>query len=113
MSDPRMYPESSNPRGLTNHIEVYGIGNGYKLARGSVALDGTNPTPVATGLTSIVGAVAQLRGATTPGVGTSVLTTGVSGSTLNIYAWKITATDNATLAASTGTETVDWIAIGT
>lgn len=113
MSDPRMYPSSSSPRALTNHVEVYGIGNGYKLARGSAALDGSNPTPIATGLTTIVGAVVTLRGTSAPGIGTSVLTTGISGATLNVYAWKVTDATDPTLIASTGTETFDWIAIGT
>ena len=36
------------------------------------------------------------------------LTTGV----LNVYAWKVTATNDATLIASTGTETFGWIAFG-
>jgi hypothetical protein len=33
--------------------------------------------------------------------------------TLNVYAWKNTSGTDPTLVASTGTETFDWIAIGT
>jgi predicted RecA/RadA family phage recombinase len=95
---------------------VTGVGAGYKIARGSAtALDGSNPTPIATGLTTIVSASVQLRGTAAPGDNTSVLTTDYTGSddTLNVYAWKNTSGSDPTLVASTGTETFDWIAIGT
>jgi hypothetical protein len=92
------------------------VAAGYKIARGGgAALDGSNPTPIATGLTTIVAAVVQLRGTAAPGDNTSVLTTDFSGSdgTLNVYAWKNTSGSDPTLVASTGTETFDWVAIGT
>lgn len=95
---------------------VAGVAAGYKVARGgAAALDGSNPTPIATGLTTIVAAVVQLRGTAAPGDNTSVLTTDFTGSdgTLNVYAWKNTGGTDPTLAASTGTETFDWIAWGT
>lgn len=95
---------------------VAGIAAGYKIARGSAAaLDGSNPTPIATGLATIVAASVQLRGTAAPGDNTSVLTTDYTGSdgTLNVYAWKNTSGTDPTLVASTGTETFDWIAIGT
>ena len=83
------------------------------IARGEVALDGSNPTAATTGLTTISSASVSLKGSSAPGVGTSVLTYDISSGTLNIYAWKVTATGDATLIASTGTETVSWVAIGT
>lgn len=95
---------------------VAGIAAGYKIARGSAAaLDGSNPTPIATGLATIVAASVQLRGTAAPGDNTSVLTTDYTGidGTLNVYAWKNTGGTDPTLVASTGTETFDWIAIGT
>jgi predicted RecA/RadA family phage recombinase len=53
------------PSGLVN--AVAGVGAGYKIARGSAAaLDGGNPTPIATGLATIVAAIvsaARHRGA--------------------------------------------------
>jgi hypothetical protein len=57
----------------------------------------------------------QLRGTSAPGDGTSVLTTDFSGSdgTLNVYGWKNTGGTDPTLVASTGTDSFDWIAIGT
>ncbi len=100
----------------TLNAAIAGIAAGYKIARGGgAALDGSNPTPIATGLATIVAAVVQLRGTAAPGDNTSVLTTDFTGSdgTLNVYAWKNTGGTDPTLVASTGTETFDWIAIGT
>jgi hypothetical protein len=82
------------------------------IARGEVALDGSNPTAVVTGLKTITAVGLALKGTAAPGVGTSVLTYSQTNGTLNIYAWKVTASGNATLIASTGTETVSWVAIG-
>jgi hypothetical protein len=90
-----------------------GTAAGFKVARGETALDGSNPTPVATGLTTIVAAVVALKGSSAPGDNTSVITYDTSGGTLNLYAWKNTGGTDPTLVASTGTEAVGWIAIGT
>lgn len=91
------------------------VAAGYKIARGSTSLSGTNPTAVATGLSTIVSASVELKGSVAPGLSTSTLTTGYTGSdgTLNVYGWKPTSISNPTLIASTGTEAFDWIAIGT
>lgn len=82
---------------------------GMRMARGSTALDGSNPTPVTTGLSTIVAAVATLKRATALNTGTAFVTVDYSGSdgTLNLYGWVAAGT------ASTGTENVDWIAFGT
>jgi hypothetical protein len=61
-----------------------GVAAGYKIARGETALDGSNPTPITTGLTTIVAAVVALKGIAAPGVGTSVITYGTSAGTLNL-----------------------------
>ena len=90
-----------------------GVAAGYKIARGETALDGTNPTAAATGLTTIVACSASIKLATAPGVGTSVVTYGTSSGTLNLYGWKVTAQGDATLIASTGTETIGWVCVGT
>lgn len=92
---------------------VAGVAAGYKVARGETALDGSNPTPVATGLTSVIAFVATLKGTAAPGVSTSVLTADISGATANVYAWKVTSSGNPTLIASTGTESFYWVAVGT
>lgn len=92
------------------------VAAGYKIARGTTALDGSNPTPVTTGLSTVVAATVSLEGSSAPGVGTSVLTvatTNYATGALAVYAWKVTGTGDATLIASTGTETFEWIAIGT
>src|SRR5436309_2808710 len=60
---------------------IAGLAAGYKIARGgAAALDGSNPTPIATGLATIVAAGVQLRGTAAPGDATSVLTTDYTGS---------------------------------
>ena len=89
------------------------VASGYKIARGETALDGSNPTAVATGLTTVVAFVATLKGTAAPGVGTSILTANISGATANVYAWKVTGAGDTTLIASTGTESFYWVAVGT
>lgn len=89
------------------------VAAGYKIARGETALDGSNPTAVATGLTTVVAFACALKGTAAPGVGTSNITYDISGATVNLYAWKVTGAGDATLIASTGTETVGWVAVGT
>lgn len=94
---------------------IAGVAASYKVARGETALDGTNPTPVATGLVTVVGFTATLKGTAAPGVGTSVLTSDIAGAAgnVNVYAWKPTSNADPTLIASTGTESFYWTAIGT
>lgn len=97
---------------------VAGVAAGYKLARSAapVSLDGSNPTTVASGLTSIVAAFAQLAGSAAPGASTIVLTCVINSTDIDVYAWKVTtggASGNPTLVASGGTETFNWFAIGT
>lgn len=85
---------------------------GEYIVTGEVALDGSNPTAVASGFDTITGVALALKNTSTPGVGTSILTYGISGGTLNIYAWKVTSSSVTTLVASTGTETVGYIISG-
>ena len=97
---------------------VAGVAAGYKIARSAapVALDGSNPTSVAHGLTTCLAVFVQLVGSAAPGDSTSVLTAVINGANIDVYAWKHTtggAAGNPTLIASTGTETFNWIAIGT
>jgi|GEM_PF-2414409 len=94
---------------------IIGDAGGYKISRSAapVALDGSNPTSFAHGLTTCVAVFVQLVGSAAPGVSTSVLTPVVNGANIDVYAWKPTSNANPTLIASTGTETFNWIAIGT
>ena len=92
---------------------VIGVAAAYKVARGETALDGGNPTSVAHGLTSCVAFTATLKGTSAPGVGTSVLTANINEANVDVYAWKPTGQLDATLIASTGTESFYWVAVGT
>lgn len=95
---------------------VAGVAAGYKVARGVTALDGSNPTPVTTGLTTVVAATVSLEGTAAPGLGTCCLTiasTNYATGALAVYAWKPTGAGDCTLIASTGTENFEWVAIGT
>lgn len=92
---------------------VSGVGGGYKIARGSVTLDGSNPSSAATGLATIVECFITNERTTAPGDETSVFTWGNTGATIDIYAWVHAAAD-PTLAASTdANDTVSWFCIGT
>lgn len=92
-----------------------GVAAGYKVARGEAALDGGNPTPIATGLATVIAFVATLKGTAAPALGTSVLTANIAGAAGNVdvYAWKPTGAGDTTLVASTGTESFYWTAVGT
>lgn len=92
---------------------VQGATAGIRLATGATALDGTNPTSVASGLTTIVACTTSIMTSSALGVGTSISTYAISGTTLNLYGWKVTATGDTTLVASSGTETIGWICSGT
>lgn len=85
---------------------------GFKMACGEAALDGSNPTPITTGLTTCSAAVAQLKGSAAPGDNTSVLTCVIGTADFDVYAWKNTSGTDPSLVASTGTESFYWIAFG-
>lgn len=86
------------------------VAAGYKIARGETALDGSNPTPVATGLTTVVSFVPTIKSATA----LTQLSADIStGGTVNVYAWKVTSAGDPTLIASTSTASFYWIAVGT
>jgi predicted RecA/RadA family phage recombinase len=95
-------------------VPVAGVAAGKRITGGMIALDGSNPTNIATGLTTVESIVLTREAATAPGLNTSVLTVGtISAGTVPIYAWKPTSASDPTLVASTGTENVYWYAIGT
>jgi len=82
-----------------------------QITSGSATLDGSNPTPVAHGLTTCTSFVATLKGTATPGDSTSVLTANINGANVDVYAWKTDGSD-PTFVASTGTEVFYWVATG-
>lgn len=86
-----------------------------KLAMGTVVLDGSNPTTVVTGLTTILGAVLTLQDAAAPN-DPDILTYSLNATpgSLDINAWKATNSSTTTEIASTNAAlTVSWIAWGT
>jgi hypothetical protein len=94
---------------------VKGVADGYKEARGVVVLDGTNPTPIATGLAAVVGASASLISTGHAAGDPITVTVGFTTSTgnLDIHAWKFTSTAVTTLIASTSSGySVAWVAAG-
>lgn len=94
-------------------LTVGGVAATGVVKSGTVTLDGTNPTPVTTGLTTVTSAVACIKTATAPGDDPNLVTVDYSDGTLNIYAWKNTGGTDPTLVASTNSSaTIDWIAVG-
>lgn len=88
-------------------LAVEGVVAGVKIASGITALDGSNPTNIVTGLTTVTGFSAIVN-STDASTGTAFVTYGtISGGTVPVYA----ADDTGT--ASTGTENVAWVAVGT
>lgn len=85
-----------------------GVAAGYKIARGSTALDGSNPTTVATGLTTVVSCAGTLLRNSAVTSGTAFLTHDTASSAnVDWFGWILAGT------ASTGTETFEWICVGT
>lgn len=96
--------------------QIVGTAAGKKFAAGEVTLDGSNPTTVATGLTTIAAAGVSLKSATAPGDDPSWLSANYTGSdgNLDVYAWKNTGGNDPTLVASTNSSAVVcWWAYGT
>lgn len=88
---------------------------GWKLAAGTITLDGTNPSSATTGLAVILSCQVTDKRSTTPGDDPSWLTTATAATAgqLDVYAWKNTGGTDPTLVASTDADdTVDWICIG-
>ena len=97
------------------YVDWHGLINKV-MVTGTVTLDAENPTPIdlAAYVTSLDGAVVSLEGSTAPGADPTQISSAISGTIVNVYAWKITAADNGALIASTdNTRLVNFIAIGT
>lgn len=93
-----------------------GIGvDQIRVLGGTVQLDGGNPTPIALAnyLREVKGAVVSMEGSGAPGDDPSMLSSAISGTTVNVYAWKNTGGTDPTLVASTdNTRLVNWLAWG-
>lgn len=101
---------------------VAGTVAGTKTASGTVTLDGSNPTPIATGLTAVTSVEFTLLSTAAPGIDPLMFTAdfgnllgnGLAAGLVNLYAWKATSNANPTLIASTNsTAIVAWVAYGT
>ena len=92
-----------------------GIGRQQRLIAGTVVLDGGNATPIALAayFKEVKGSVVSISGSTAPGVDPTQVSSAISGTTVNVYAWKITATGDGTLIASTdNARVVNFVAWG-
>jgi hypothetical protein len=109
LTTPVLNGSSLTASGTALNDATQGVAAGYRLARGVTALDGSNPTTAATGLTTIVAAVACVQGTSAVSSGTAFVTVDFTGSdgNLNLYGWVLAGT------ASSGTESINWIAVGT
>lgn len=85
-----------------------------RMVAGEVTLDGTNPTPVVTGLSKVLSATATIKSATALGDDPVAVSVDYSGSngTLNVYAWKTDGSDPTLVASTNSTAVISWIAFG-
>lgn len=103
---------------LPMHRSAAGMGAvtaGQRMVSGEATLDGSNPTTVATGLTTIVAAGVTLKKNSTPGddpTSFSVNYTGSDGN-LDIYAYKTDGSDPTLVASTNNSAVVCWWAVGT
>ena len=89
--------------------------HGLRLIVGTVVLDGGNPTPIELSgyLASVDMAVVSIEGSAAPAADPSAVTSSVTGTLVNVYAWKITGVGDATLIASTNNaRLVSFFALG-
>lgn len=93
---------------------VNGVAASYKLARGTITLDGSNPSSAAHGLTTVIACTVTDVRSTAPGVDPTAFTYAIATTNIDVYAWKPTATADTALIASTDSDDViAWICIGT
>lgn len=92
---------------------MYSVGS-YKLARGTITLDGSNPSSAATGLVSIVScSVDGPAAAAIPGDDPISAQPFINGTSLDIYAWGTNGTDPTPVASTNNTAVFYWICVGT
>lgn len=107
-----------NISGGSLNTVVAGVAAGYKIARGTVTPTSASHT-VATGLTTVVAAVASLKGSPTlthlwVGADIGNQSGAPAAGSILIKSWKPTSSSDVTpVAATTPWGAVDWIAIGT
>jgi hypothetical protein len=82
-----------------------------KTVAGEVTFTGSK-TDIATGLASIAAVSLAIKKATAPGADGVTVTYDTSTGTLKLYAWKVTAADNAALIAADAPCTIAYVAHG-
>lgn len=101
---------------VTIHSDTGRTIRGVRIITGEVTLDGANPTPVALAprLGAVLGGVVSFKNTAAQALDPSLVTCNPSGTTLNVYAWKVTGAADATLIASTNNAVlVNFVAWGT
>lgn len=99
--------------GVRGTIESSG-GVQWRMAIGSKVLDGSNPSSVTTGLTTITVCNVTNRINVSPADDVVSLTTqtdAIAGR-LDIYAWGTNGTDPTLVASTNSTTTIDWLCVG-
>ena len=95
------------------------VGRGFqgdpRIITGTVQLDSSNPTPIplAGEVTAITSAVVNMEGSADPDDDPHIITSAVSGTTVNVYAWKNASTSDPTQDLSANSSRlINFIAIG-
>lgn len=108
------YDTGTNAFSCGTSAQLSGVAAGYKVARGTITLDGTNPSSAATGLASIVScSVDGPAAAAIPGDDPVDATPFINTTTLDIYAWKTDGTDPTPVASTNNTAVFYWVCVGT
>jgi len=90
---------------------IIGVAAGYKIARGETAVTGT--ADIATGLTTVVQAVACLEDDASLDAFEVSVADSVTGGNIVLKVWKPTGAADCTPIASAAATSVRWIAVGT
>lgn len=98
-----------------SRLVVTATAGAWKMAAGSITLDGSNPSSATTGLATIVSCSVIDKRSVAPGDEVSTFTTITSAvaGRLDVYAWVGSATDPTLAASADADDVVDYLCIGT
>lgn len=104
---------SSQPPSWVNG--ALGVGVGYRIARGQVVLDGSNPTPASHGLTTVNACVItnNRQVAPTGNNDPQFFTYATAATGVNINAWFYSATGSVVKPSTDNDDVVSWMCVGT
>lgn len=97
------------------NVEGFNAFHERAVVGGTVQLDGGNPTPIALSayFDDIDFAMVTLVGdASAPGDDPVMVDHAISGTTINVYAWKHNGTDPTLIASTDNTHSVSFLAVG-